>query len=133
MSDLVQATTLLGAAQRDLKALLAMRDADLFSDEIFGFHVQQVAEKGLKAWLAALGEVYPYTHDINLLLGKLQKRGCDVSAYEEFVEYTAFAGQIRYVGLDNDVDPIDRKEIISHVQELYDRVSVIVKALKETK
>jgi len=44
-----QAKTLLHAAWRDLQALTGMLDAELFVDEIFGFHVQQAAEKALKA------------------------------------------------------------------------------------
>lgn len=48
-------------AQRDLRALAGMLDSQTFADEIFGFHVQQAAEKVLKAWIAALGEVYPFT------------------------------------------------------------------------
>ena len=54
-----------------------MHDADVFADEIFGFHVQQAAEKLLRAWLALLGEVYPLTHDLDLLLDLLQKRVSD--------------------------------------------------------
>lgn len=68
MSDPIQAKNMLDAAQRDLTALTGMLNASLFTDEIFGFHVQQVLEKSLKAWLAILGEIYPHTHDLNLCL-----------------------------------------------------------------
>ncbi|MEO0455124.1 MAG: HEPN domain-containing protein [Cyanobacteria bacterium P01_A01_bin.114] len=61
MSDLGQAKALLQAALRDLKALRGMTDAQIFADEIFGFHGQQAAEKALKAWIAALGERYLFT------------------------------------------------------------------------
>ncbi len=123
MSDLLQAKTLLNAAQRDLTALTAMINIDLFTDEIFGFHVQQAVEKCLKAWLALLNEIYPYTHDINLLLDRLTDAGCEVSAYKDFSAYSIFAAQIRYVGLDDDAEPIARGSIISQIQDLHDRIS----------
>jgi len=132
MTDLLQAKTLLEAAQKDLTALNGMFNSEQFTDEIFGFHVQQATEKSLKAWLASLGEVYPYTHDLALLLRKLEARDCDISEYVSFVEYTAFAGQVRYVGLDQDVDPIDRKEVIAQVQVLYDKVGAIAQSLTKT-
>ena len=57
MSDVKQARALVEAAGRDIAALQAMHDADVFADEIFGFHIQQASEKLLKARLATLGEV----------------------------------------------------------------------------
>ena len=45
MSDIKQARTLFGAATRDLVAIRGMFDPEVFADEIFGFHVQQAAEK----------------------------------------------------------------------------------------
>ncbi len=59
MSDLEQALELADAAERDISALHGMGDAAIFADEIFGFHVQQAAEKLFKAWLASQGEIYP--------------------------------------------------------------------------
>ena len=47
MSDLKQARALVEAARRDLSALRGMLDADVFADEIFGFHIQQAAEEQL--------------------------------------------------------------------------------------
>ena len=52
MSDLDQARELVGAAQKDISARRGMGDVAVFADEIFGFHVQQAAEKLFKAWLA---------------------------------------------------------------------------------
>lgn len=49
MSDLEQARELVGAAERGISALRGMGDAAVFADEIFGFHVQQAAEKLFKA------------------------------------------------------------------------------------
>ena len=45
MSDLERSRALLVAAERDLRALKGMSDAEVFDDEIAGFHAQQAAEK----------------------------------------------------------------------------------------
>ena len=44
MSGPEEARTLLGAAERDLRALKGMTDTAIFDDEIVGFHAQQAAE-----------------------------------------------------------------------------------------
>jgi HEPN domain-containing protein len=75
MAPLDEARQLLAAADKDWRALHGMDDADVFADEIFGFHAQQAAEKAFKAWLALLGVEYPKTHDLSLLLGILQSHG----------------------------------------------------------
>ena len=64
MSDVKQARTLFGAATRDLSAIRGMFDSEVFADEIFGFHVQQAAEKLCKDWIALLGKEYPFIHDL---------------------------------------------------------------------
>ena len=57
MSDLDHAKSLLEMAMGDLNSLRGMvisastANDGFFSDEIFGFHAQQAAEKCLKAWL----------------------------------------------------------------------------------
>jgi hypothetical protein len=55
MKDTEQARILLSMARKDMSALQGMTDPEIFAEEIFGFHVQQVAEKAFKAWLALLG------------------------------------------------------------------------------
>ncbi|MYA88127.1 MAG: HEPN domain-containing protein [Boseongicola sp. SB0662_bin_57] len=57
MIDSEQAQELADAAERDISALRGMGEATMFADEIFGFHVQQAAEKLLKAWLALRGSL----------------------------------------------------------------------------
>lgn len=122
MSDRKQARVLLTAAERDISALHGMADPDVFADEIFGFHVQQAAEKILKAWLALLGEVYPTTHDLTRLLAILNE--CDVEAtrFNELVEYTPFAVQFRYAPGDLSAQPLDRDTSIERVEELLKEV-----------
>ena len=71
MSDRKQARELMDAAGRDLSALRGMGDTCVFTDEVFGFHVQQAVEKYLKAWIALSGGLYPTTHDLADLLSVL--------------------------------------------------------------
>ena len=44
MSDSKQANAMLPMAQRDFKALHGMLDAEIFADEIYGFHVRQAGQ-----------------------------------------------------------------------------------------
>jgi HEPN domain len=44
-------------------------------DATFEFHVQQAIEKLLKALITARGAIYPYTHDLQLLLNQLAALG----------------------------------------------------------
>ncbi len=96
MSDNKQADAMLRMAQRDLKALGGMEDAEVFADEIFGFHVQQAVEKSLKAWLCAIGITYPFTHQIDRLLVLLRDANETVDAYWWLDEFTIYAHQARY-------------------------------------
>lgn len=47
--DFRQSQAFIRVAQRDMMALTGMQDKEMFADEIFGFHAQQVIEKSLKA------------------------------------------------------------------------------------
>ena len=94
MSDLKQARVLLTSAERDISALHGMADADVFADEIFGFHVQQAAEKLLKAWLALLGETYPTTHYLARLLAMLRASDVEATRFNELMEYTPPGGLV---------------------------------------
>ena len=62
---------LLDAGTRHVDTLRVLYRSDEIPDEVFGFHVQQAAEKLLKGWIALLGEVYPLTHDVEELLNLL--------------------------------------------------------------
>ena len=99
-----------------------MGDAEIFADEIFGFHVQQTAEKLLKAWLTLRSVTYPKTHDLRLLINQLAKPGVDVGPLRALIEYQAFAGKLRYEGLPPDDDPLDREAALDLAQSLFDRV-----------
>ena len=122
MSDVKQARALVEAARRDLSALRGMHDAGVFADEIFGFHTQQAAEKLLKAWLAILGEVYPLTHNLELLLDLLRERGVAEDQSRPLVEYTPYASRIRYESNEPILEPIDRVTALRQIEVLLEHV-----------
>ena len=130
MNDLDQAKVLLQAAMRDLRALQGMKNADIFADEIFGFHVQQATEKCLKAQIAAIGEVYPFTHNLDVLLRSLEDYGYDMGSFWELSNYNSFAVQLRYETLFEETEMIEREAAIATVQSLYAAVeNVIIQGL----
>ncbi|MDE0524647.1 MAG: HEPN domain-containing protein [Boseongicola sp.] len=118
MIDSGQARALSDAAERDISALRGMGDAAVFADEIFGFHVQQAAEKLLKAWLALRGQTYPLSHDLAALLDMLSVGGVDVADFDELVDYTPYAVRLRYATADPGVRPPDRPKAIRQVETL---------------
>lgn len=126
MSDIEHARAMLMMAEKDLKAIKGMESAETFADEIFGLHAQQAIEKTLKAWIAVLGDEYPFVHDISRLLTILGEHGCDVERFWDLVEYNAFAVQFRYEAFDSFEKPLDRPAVISKVQALFDHVQEIV-------
>ena len=97
--DIQQARLLLGMADGDLDALRVMHNPDDVTDEIFGFHVQQAAEKCFKAWIAMLGEEYPLTHDLGKLIEAIRQRDATVTQHAALKAFSAFAVNCRYVPL----------------------------------
>ena len=122
MSDAKCAQMLLEAAKRDIEALRVMRRNDGLPDEIYGFHVQQAAEKLLKARIALLGESYPLTHSIETLLKLLADRGIDTTPFLDLSAYTPYAVEFRYAGVGPDAKPIDRTGALETVEALLERV-----------
>ena len=122
MSDLKCARMLVDAATRDVEVLRVIRGSAEVSDEVFGFHVQQAAEKLLKAWIALLGEVYPLTRDVGSLLELLGGRGAAVKPYGCLEDYTPYAVEFRYAGVDPEAEPIDREGALASVEELLEGV-----------
>jgi HEPN domain-containing protein len=104
-----------------------MTDPNTFADEVFGFHAHQAVEKTLKAWIALLGEGYPFVHDLDLLLNTVEKLGCDVNALRSLVELNAFAVQFRYEAFESPDEPLDRPSIISAADGLFYKVSLLLK------
>ena len=120
--DVDQARLLLGMADGDLGALRVMRDPADVTDEIFGFHVQQAAEKCFKAWIAMLGEEYPLTHDLGELIDAVRRRDATVSQHDHLATFNSFAVQYRYARFPENAGPIDRPAAIRQVEALMQRV-----------
>ncbi|MGD1856143.1 MAG: HEPN domain-containing protein [Leptolyngbyaceae cyanobacterium] len=122
MKGLSEARSLLNVAHRGLRALSGMVDSDFFADEIFGFHVQQAAEKSLKAWISALDETFPFTHDLAALLRIIEGKGYDISRFLEITKFNDFARHLRYVESDYEIEPLERETSINIAQTLYQHV-----------
>ncbi|HPC93940.1 MAG TPA: HEPN domain-containing protein [Sedimentisphaerales bacterium] len=127
MKGLEQARHFLMMAEKDGRALRGMEDGEVFSAEIFGFHVQQAVEKVLKAWLCALDVSFPRTHDLEELGALLEEAGREVPEFvAELLEFTDFAVAFRYEAFsDLDAD-IDRRDCIERVDRLLQHVRAIV-------
>lgn len=127
MSDLDHARHMFTIAKRDLKALGGMMDQEIFAYEIFGFHAQQTAEKALKAWIAALGGSYGFTHDIALLLDTLTKLGADCSRFADLPDLTIFAVHFRYDDAGDDCGFPEREDVLEKVSTLLTHVEQSIK------
>lgn len=75
-----QAKLLLRKAREDQAGAQALAREPEIADALIGFHAQQAVEKALKAVLAASGDDYPWTHDVQVLLHRLETRGVEVPA-----------------------------------------------------
>ena len=128
--DIQQARLLLGMADGDLGALRVMHNPADVTEENFGFHVQQAAEKCCKAWIAMLGEEYPLTHDLGKLIDVIRTRDAAVSQHTDLVPFSAFAVNYRYAPLSEDARPIDRPAAIRQVEELMQRVRRLLPAME---
>jgi len=127
MRDLEQAKNLLGAAERDYRAFVGMEDPTVFSDEIFGFHVQQAVEKALKAWLCCLGVLFPRAHDLDELGALLEEAGQKIPKFVSgLLEFTDFAVVFRYEAFPDMEADIDRRDCVGKVARLLQFVRGIV-------
>lgn len=118
MSGREEADMLLCMARKDYRALVGMSDAELFDDEIFGFHAQQTAEKCLKAIIAALNHEYPLTHDLSLLLSKLEQLGHPLDTYWELVDLNFYAVRFRYEPYPDSDEAVDRRSVLNLLSRL---------------
>lgn len=126
MGDREEASRLIKAARTDLKALSGMDDSAVFVEEIFGFHAQQAVEKSLKAWLCLLGQEYPKTHDLSLLLVRLRDFGEQVEDFDNLVELNSYAVQFRYEAFDELGEPLDRSDVRRRISTLIERVEYAI-------
>ena len=120
----IEAERMLRVARRDLKAASAMADPEMFDEPSWGFHIQQAAEKALKAWISILEQDYPFTHDLAVLRRLITDFGADPSPFQALDQFSPFAAQLRY---DDDPEPLnlDRSrwnqvcaDLVEHVAQL---------------
>jgi len=127
MRDPKQAEALLAMAERDHRALCGMEDPAIFSDEIFGFHVQQAVEKTLKAWLCCLGVPFPRTHDLDELGALLEEAGQTIpEAVAGLLEFTDFAVIFRYEAFGDMEADIDRRDAVDKIDRLLQHVRKVI-------
>jgi HEPN domain-containing protein len=114
-------------AEKDYRALRGMEDPAVFSDEIFGFHVQQAVEKALKAWLCCLGVPFPRTHDLDELGALLEEAGQEIPEFlSGLLEFTDFAVAFRYEAFPDLESDVDRQEYLQGVDRLLQHVRRIL-------
>jgi len=102
MKRLEQASLFLRKAAQDEALLDEVGDSVNVSDEVFGFHCQQAAEKLLKALLSAAGGTFRKTHDLAVLLGSLAEAGVHLPPEFEAIDaLTPFGSVYRYEDLDS--------------------------------
>lgn len=84
---------------------------------MLGFHAQQAAEKALKAVLAARSDEFPWTHDLQLLIRRLDAAGVEVPAIvHDARRLTPWAVEFRYgETLDS---ALDRDATVGLISEL---------------
>jgi HEPN domain-containing protein len=72
------------------------------------FDAQQAAEKAIKAVFIGRGERFPFVHDLDKLLGILERNGVKVPKYvRQANKLSPYAVVMRYPGL---VDPVTQRQ-----------------------
>lgn len=92
------------------------------SDEVFGFHAQQAAEKAMKARIALLGEMVPLTHGNHRLLRRLVDLGVDMEPFTGLLDFDPYAVRFRDEALPRQRSPLDRERAIQLVESLLEEV-----------
>lgn len=125
--DAEQAELLLRKARED-HAVVAALSADVnIADSSIGFHAQQAVEKAMKAVLAARGVDFPWTHDLRLLLRRLDVAGVDVPPrISEARRLSPWAVEFRYGDVID--ESLDRDGTLALVHEVIDWAAALVQS-----
>ncbi len=113
-------------AEEDLKGYkIFMNDEDpLYS--LAGFHLQQAAEKFLKAFLEYNAIIFPKTHDVELLLKQcalVESSFADI----KFDNISDFAVDLRYPG---DMQPPSKNELEQAYESVQEIKQLVLSFLK---
>ena len=128
MKNREQALALLKKATDDENLLEEVITSTQVSDEIFGFHCQQAAEKLLKALLSQAGIDFPRTHNLRLLMDLLADADVPLPEYLVDIDFlTPYGTLFRYEDLPCDAY-LDRQRFLGMIRALHqvvaDRLSV---------
>jgi HEPN domain-containing protein len=119
-----QAILLVKKAADDEALLAEILSSSHVSDEIFGFHCQQAAEKLLKALLSDAGIGYPRTHNLRLLMDLLEDAGRSLPAgLAELDTLTPYGTLFRYEDLPTEIG-LDRESLFKLVRSLHELVEM---------
>lgn len=117
-----QALLLIKKAVEDEALLAEILSSRQISDEIFGFHCQQAAEKLLKAMLSKLGINFPRTHNLRLLMDLLTDAGHPLPANLSGIDtLTPYGTLFRYEDIPAEVE-LDREALFNLIRTLHDFV-----------
>jgi len=95
-------------AERDLATATRMSESGPDFADIVCFHAEQCAEKALKGWILALGQLPPRTHDLIVLqqaVSPLDDKGKEIREY--CLTLTDYAVAPRYPGWEDLVGNVD--------------------------
>ena len=115
-----EAVILFRKADEDVRLAALLADKPEFSDEAFGFHLQQSMEKLLKALLAARGMPFPFSHNLYELVDLCREKNVEIPDYaDDLCILTPFATGLRYSAISiDDAEPLDRVGLLNRVTEL---------------
>ncbi|MBI4873268.1 MAG: HEPN domain-containing protein [Acidobacteria bacterium] len=117
------ARVLLGRAELDLRSAKLLLEGDDLVDPVC-FHIQQAAEKLLKALLSSAGITPRFTHDLGELLALAQVQCPALTEFSETLPfYTDFAVAARY----DEVVLLSRREALEALKTV-ERLHVAVLA-----
>ncbi len=116
-----RANELIKLADTDFKAAIKLSENEAEFEFVIGFHLQQSAEKLLKAWLEILEQEYPKTHDITLLLSLIEAQKINIDKWWDLALLMPFAVNLRY---EDDMEHFpDMKILFELVTKLMETVS----------
>jgi len=118
-----QALLLLRKAQADLVLVDEVLPSPRVADEVIGFHLQQAAEKLLKALLSAADVPFPRTHNLRFLMDLLADAGQNLPTEFAEVDYlTPYGVLVRYEDVQG-AKLLDRRAAASLVHALHAHVA----------
>jgi len=118
MKQREQALLLIRKAAEDEALLVEVVSAAKISNEIYGFHGQQAAEKLLKALLSEYSIPFPRTHNLRLLMDLLMDAGHPLPApLADLDVLTAYGTLFRYEDIPLETQ-FDRNAVLALIREL---------------